>query len=79
MRQGLLRVTLHVLQRHGDGLSRGWVPLLRLLEAVPSWEDNATISLAFQSAEAICRWVAKQETSRPPLLSLLTMPAQHVE
>lgn len=55
VRQGLLRVTLHVLQRHGEHLSAGWVPLLRLLEAVPSWDDAATISTAFQSVESICR------------------------
>ncbi len=58
VRQGLLRVTLHVLQRHGEHLSAGWVPLLRLLEAVPSWDDAATISTAFQSVESICRLVA---------------------
>jgi len=56
VRQGLLRVTLHVLQRHGEHLSAGWVPLLRLLEAVPSWDDASTISTAFQSVESICRW-----------------------
>jgi hypothetical protein len=55
VRQGLLRVALHVLQRHGEHLSAGWVPLLRLLEAVPSWNDAATISTAFQSVESICR------------------------
>jgi hypothetical protein len=58
VRQGLLRVLQHVLQRHGDHLTRGWVPLLRLLEAVPSWEESVTISLAFQCVEVVCRWVA---------------------
>jgi hypothetical protein len=55
VRQGLLRVTLHVLQRHGEHLGAGWVPLLRLLEAVPSWDDAATIGTAFQCVESICR------------------------
>ena len=55
VRQGLLRVLQHVLQRHGDHLTRGWVPLLRLLEAVPSWEESVTISLAFQCVEVVCR------------------------
>eukprot|EP00775_Hariotina_reticulata_P011566 gene11566-11710_t len=53
VRMGLLRVALHVLQRHGDGLSRGWVPLLRLFEAVPSWEESSTISAAFQCVESV--------------------------
>lgn len=35
VRRGLLRIVVHVLQHHGEDLTRGWVPLLRLLEAVP--------------------------------------------
>lgn len=54
VRQGLLRVVQHVLQRHGDHMTRGWVPLLRLLDAVPSWEDTATINLGFQCVELVC-------------------------
>ena len=57
VRQGLLRAALHVLQRHGEHLTEGWVPLLRLLEAVPSWDDGATIGAAFQCVESICRCV----------------------
>lgn len=39
---------------------RGWVPLLRLLEAVPSWEDGATISASYQCVESVCRCAAGQ-------------------
>jgi len=52
--QGLLRCVLNCLQFHGEHLSRGWAPLLRLLEAIPAWQEPATISLAFQSVELIC-------------------------
>ena len=29
VRRGLLKIVVHVLQHHGEELSRGWVPLLR--------------------------------------------------
>lgn len=29
VRRGLLKIVLHVLQHHGEELTRGWVPLLR--------------------------------------------------
>jgi hypothetical protein len=32
VRQGVLRIVGHVLQHHGEELTRGWVPILRLLE-----------------------------------------------
>jgi hypothetical protein len=37
---------------------RGWVPLLRLLEAVPAWEEASTISAAFQCVESVSRCAA---------------------
>ncbi|WIA43332.1 hypothetical protein OEZ86_009826 [Tetradesmus obliquus] len=67
VRLGLLRVTLHVLQRHGECLSRGWVPLLRLLEAVPAWEEASTVAAAFQCVESVSSDF------------LPTMPKQHLE
>ncbi len=50
MRRGLLRIALHVLQHHGDTITRGWVPMLRLLEAVPqrNGQDAAEVGLGFQ-------------------------------
>ena len=49
VRRGLLRIALHVLQHHGDGLTRGWVPLMRLLEAVPrAGQDPQEVRLGFQ-------------------------------
>jgi hypothetical protein len=38
----------------------GWVPLLRLLEAVPAWGDGATMAAAFLCVEAVCRCARKQ-------------------
>ncbi len=43
-----------VSQRHGERLTRGWAPLLRLLEIVPRWEDAATTAAAFQNVELLC-------------------------
>lgn len=54
VRLGTLRVVLHVLQRRGEHLTRGWVPLLRLLEAVPTRDDPTAITQAFQSVELLC-------------------------
>ena len=41
---------LHV----GERLSVGWVPLLRLLAAVPERGEAEAISLAFQSVQLMC-------------------------
>ncbi|GIL51116.1 hypothetical protein Vafri_7207, partial [Volvox africanus] len=54
VRHGLLRIALHVLQHHGDGLTRGWVPLLRLLDAVPrAGQGSADVRLGFQVVELL--------------------------
>ncbi|KAG2500662.1 hypothetical protein HYH03_001428 [Edaphochlamys debaryana] len=55
VRRGLLRVALHVLQHHGEALTRGWVPLLRLLEAVPGrgGVDATEVRLGFQVVELL--------------------------
>ncbi|KAG2443720.1 hypothetical protein HXX76_002066 [Chlamydomonas incerta] len=54
VRRGLLRIALHVLQHHGDGLTRGWVPLMRLLEAVPrAGQDPQEVRLGFQVVELL--------------------------
>ena len=34
VRKGLLLIVLHVLQRHGDRLSRGWAHVLEVLGVV---------------------------------------------
>lgn len=54
VRRGLLRIALHVLQHHGDTITRGWVPMLRLLEAVPqrNGQDAAEVGLGFQVGTA---------------------------
>ncbi|KAK9810126.1 hypothetical protein WJX72_005196 [[Myrmecia] bisecta] len=54
VRMGILRVLLQVLQRHGERLSSGWVPVLRLLAVVPQGEEPATVGLAFQSVQLVC-------------------------
>eukprot|EP00879_Flechtneria_rotunda_P006735 GHRR01007076.1.p1 GENE.GHRR01007076.1~~GHRR01007076.1.p1 ORF type:complete len:1255 (+),score=514.44 GHRR01007076.1:492-4256(+) len=53
LRLGLLRIVLHVLQRHGETVTRGWESVLRLLEVVPAYGDATTIAAAFQCVEAI--------------------------
>ncbi|GFR47515.1 hypothetical protein Agub_g9147, partial [Astrephomene gubernaculifera] len=54
VRRGLLRIALHVLQHHGEALTRGWVPLLRLLEAVPRCgQDPQEVRLGFQVVELL--------------------------
>jgi len=54
VQRGLLKIVVHVLQHHGEGLTRGWVPLLRMLEAVPkSGRDSVVVSLAFQCVEVL--------------------------
>ena len=34
VRKGLLKIVIHVLQHHGEELTRGWVPLLRCVACV---------------------------------------------
>ncbi|EIE25629.1 hypothetical protein COCSUDRAFT_83636 [Coccomyxa subellipsoidea C-169] len=54
VRLGLLRVLLQILQRHGEQLSTGWDPILRILEAVPEVEEQAAVvGLAFQSVQLL--------------------------
>lgn len=38
----------------GERLTRGWVPLLRLLAAVPQRGSGEAIKLGFQSLELLC-------------------------
>ncbi len=38
----------------GERLTRGWVPLLRLLAAVPERGDPEAIKLGFQSVQLMC-------------------------
>ncbi len=38
---GLLKIVVHVLQRYGEELTLGWLPLLRLLEAASSCKVRA--------------------------------------
>jgi len=42
------------LANAGERLSRGWVPLLRLLAAVPERGGTDAIKLGFQSVELMC-------------------------
>ncbi|GMH33400.1 hypothetical protein BSKO_01234 [Bryopsis sp. KO-2023] len=51
--KGILTIALHVLQRHGELLSRGWVPILRILEAVPMTGDPELIVTGFESVELL--------------------------
>eukprot|EP00884_Botryococcus_braunii_P011071 jgi/Botrbrau1/19966/Bobra.0059s0082.1 len=55
VRLGLLRVLLHILQRHGEQLGTGWRPALRVLEAVPQEGevDTEAVGLAFQSVQLL--------------------------
>lgn len=53
IRIGILRIALHVLQRSADGLTRGWNPLLRLLQAASELPDSEIISTAFDSVELL--------------------------
>lgn len=52
-RKGLLKIVMHVLQRHGEQLSRGWLPLLRLLEAIPKWSEAGTVTQAYGIVEVL--------------------------
>lgn len=50
-------IATHVLAgvaRAGERLTRGWVPLLRLLAAVPERGGVDAIKLGFQSLELLC-------------------------
>eukprot|EP00798_Chlamydomonas_sp_ICE-L_P006444 gene6444-3073_t len=51
--RGLLKIVTHVLHHHGEELTRGWVPLMRLLEAVPQQAEPALITLGFQCVELV--------------------------
>ncbi|CAD7699922.1 unnamed protein product [Ostreobium quekettii] len=53
VRRGILQIAILVLQRNGDFLTRGWSPILRLLESVPMSGDEMLISTAFQSIELL--------------------------
>ncbi|BDA41918.1 Protein MON2 homolog [Coccomyxa sp. Obi] len=65
VRLGLLRVLLQILQRHGEQLSTGWDPILRILEAVPEAEEAASVGLAFQSVQLLA---SDYMSSLPPSL-----------
>ncbi|KAL6763628.1 hypothetical protein V8C86DRAFT_3129698 [Haematococcus lacustris] len=54
VRRGVLRTVHHVLQHHGEELTRGWVPILRLLEAAAGHQDMDIIKQSFQSVELLC-------------------------
>lgn len=51
--KGILRILVHVLERYGEFLSRGWEPILRLLELVSKCTDAELLSIAFQSVELL--------------------------
>jgi hypothetical protein len=52
---GVLRIILQALQRHGERLSRGWPPILRLVSAVGrTCEDPVTVAAGFTCVECIC-------------------------
>ena len=54
IRIGILRIALHVLQRGGESLTRGWDPMLRLLQSVPEGvADEEVINMAFDSVELL--------------------------
>ena len=46
--------SVRVLVSAGERLTRGWVPLLRLLAAVPERGGTDAIKLGFQSVELMC-------------------------
>lgn len=54
MRRGLLKVVVHVLQHHGEELTRGWDPLLALLLPVPRQSDVQLVQLGFTAIELVC-------------------------
>ncbi|KAK9868608.1 hypothetical protein WJX84_001848 [Apatococcus fuscideae] len=54
IRKGLLRIILQILQRHGEQLTAGWLPMLRLLAKVPQGDEVEVIGLAFQSVQLLC-------------------------
>lgn len=51
--KGILLIALHVLQRHGESLTRGWIPILRMLEAVPMTGDPELIVAGYDSIELV--------------------------
>lgn len=51
--KGILLIALHVLQRHGESLTRGWIPVLRMLEAVPMTGDPELIVAGYDSIELV--------------------------
>lgn len=51
--KGILTIAFHVLQHHGESLTRGWTPILRMLEAVPMTGDHELIVTGFESIELI--------------------------
>ncbi len=55
VRRGLIKIVINVLHHHGHVLSRGWIPLLRLLEAVPTMpgQEWETLSLGFQCLQLV--------------------------
>ncbi|KAK9811035.1 hypothetical protein WJX73_008056 [Symbiochloris irregularis] len=80
VQMGIMRVVLQLLQRHGEQLSSGWTPVLRLLEAVPSAHGAApalsdtgntavskaaVVGLSFQSVQLLA---SDYMSSLPPHL-----------
>lgn len=54
VRRGLLKIAMNVLHHRGEKLTRGWAPLLRLMEAVPrKGQEAGAMSLGFQCIQLL--------------------------
>lgn len=69
------------VQAHGDELTRGWVPLLRLLEAVPrAGQEPPLVTLGWQCVELLCSdfIVSLPKENIPKVLEVVAQFAQQV-